>query len=225
MSVTVLNSEKIIHMLGYAPEAATEYMRRWLYHERREFVGNKKKDGQFRRSLQRRKLRGRPGTWPKNVSRIFKGYVKSHSNLNGMELHMGAGLNNPTKFTKGITAMERGFETRPTSKSYMPMPFYSNLMAAGYANKYGKLFREHRAANKWDIVPVGNGKILFFEKGGHEHPLFIGVRKARIKKTITFTDQWSRRIPQSLKRGERYLDTAMRNIDRADKKQWSITGE
>jgi hypothetical protein len=231
IDVKVFGTKEVERMINYAPVAATEYMRRWLFHESRTFVGNKKKDGSFRRELKNKtNIHGKK--WRPFVAKRFKGYVENKNTLN-MALHMGPNLSGNKKLRE---LMETGYTILPTNAKWLIIPNYKNLAKIGIKSKFMLKFNEMNKKSLFDIVKnENNGSISYFldpdgnndtknfrhDFGGQ---LFFGVRRTRIKKQFSFISSWNARVPTVLKRGERYLKSAMSRTQKQDAAQWQIPG-
>jgi hypothetical protein len=230
-------------MINYAPLAATEYMRRWLFHESRTFVGNKDEDGVFRKKLLRKKNK-RGGTWSKFVAGRFKGYVENKNTLN-MALHMGPNLSKhgriraaaskgPTSLGMGkiLEGMENPYSITPSTKKWLIIPNYENLKNFGVSRIMRSTFRNMYDGDKLEMIKNKSGtRLMFFLKdqnngigNAFNSQLFFGVRRTRIKKQFSFISSWNARVPTVLKRGERYLKSAMSRTQKQDAAQWQIPG-
>lgn len=215
MSIELKGKEEIDRMFKIAPEAFTRSMRRWLYKERKSFVGDKKSDGVFRKMLMRKQLKGRNGTWSPNVAKSFKGYLENSNNLN-MSLHMGVGFNHGNKFTQGLAKMETGFSSSPNTSKTMPIPIYKNLAAIGINNNYNKAFHRLFDSSSLEIVNV-KGRVMYFDdsQGGNKGSvLFVGAGKTKVRTQFRFTKAWENRLPSALKRAEKSIEKTIRAIER-----------
>jgi hypothetical protein len=239
IEVTVFGTEKVDKALRTAPIAATEYMRKWLFHESRTFVGNKKRDGTFRREL-RNKTNSRGKKWSPFVAKRFKGYVEKKDTLN-MALHMGPNLSGNKKLRlapkKNLTRlgvgrvleqMENPYTIAPSRGKWLIIPNKNNLAKIGIRKGFMYRFEELYNKGFLTMVPGESGGVVSYfldEDGINKNKklrnplgaqLFFGVRRTRVKKQFSFVNSWNARVPSALKRGERYLGSAMNKAKNLD---------
>ena len=202
-------------MLTEAPERFRRTLLKWLLQERDSFVGNKKKDGVFRRKLMRRtSSRGWP--WEARVARVFRGEVENDRQINDMRLHMGAGLKGERPFVRGLRTIAYGGTI--TSPVFMPIPIYGHLKSKAAAYRQ---FRQMNEADQLVAIRTG-GKVLWVDKEKieqgadvHQAALFVGVKRIDIKPHFNFDQDWANRVPQVVNRGQKALDRATKRAERS----------
>jgi len=236
----IYGEKEVRHMLAIAPKAFVRTIRHWMYSERKKFVGNKKRKGLFRRQLSSMR-RGqnaaspfrRPGKWPDKVINAIKGYVYGTRTLSTMELKMGIGLGEPSKFIQGLAMMDINYKgsREITSDSAMTLPVYENLRRRGINVKYASKLRPRNQAfaaakDKTEMFSrrMPDGTVLYFDaadryktgarKGELKKSalLFVGKRKVKIKPLFNFKGQWEDGIPAVVQRGQALIDRTVRAL-------------
>jgi hypothetical protein len=207
----VLGDYLLRRNLAMASERYRWNLRDWLKSERRSFVGDKERDGVFRKKLERKtNLKG--NGWSKSITRQFKGFISSDQKIDGMKLTMG--ILGRHSIHRGLALLEDG-GTINTSKK-MIVPIYSNI-----TNKKGahRKFLDMSLRNQLVMKMSKTGKQLYFRKNsigsfGTRDLLFIGVNKINVSKQYSFFGDWNNRIPKVIERGQRKVDTTTKQIER-----------
>lgn len=230
------NEKEVRQLLAGAPGAFRNAFRILLYQERKRYIGNKKKDGKFRKQLLRKRLNGRgpfgrKGTWPKNVAKAFKGYVFNKKTLDNMTLRMGAGLNNPSKFMLGLRKMDEAYKGSRsiTSSKQMPIPLYRNIKKV-YSGDASTVFKNLSKAGKLQPVNIGNRTFWFHKdlkyktrgKGDRSKRgkfkksalMFIGAREVKIKPQFNFEGMLEAEKPKIVNRARRAVKQTVRRLNR-----------
>lgn len=230
----ILGEKEVQQLFAMAPKTFSAAMRRWMYRERRSFVGNKKKDGVIRRDLQRKPHRYEQRNWKPYVADAFTGVLENKNSLANMTLRMGV-ISNRLEKMPYLQALAEGATIRPKNAQWLIVPHYGNLASAGLFGRYGgrgkrtyaKLFGE--MFNKSNIHGViHGGKLLVYgdfpTSGGshnarhshllHHKLLFIGLKKVSIKKRIKFYERFNSRIPSITKRANNAIKQTIRGIER-----------
>lgn len=211
-TVVVFGENKVKRLMALAPEYYYKAVRSWLIAERKEFVGGK--SGSFSRSLIRKRRSGRPGYWDARTRYPFKGYLKNDTQLQGMHMEMGIGLEHPTPFTEGLAKMQTGYTTSPGS--WMILPIYENLKNVGITKGQHKKFKEMMDENRLTIISK-RGRLYFFDnflagKKGNGQLLWVGARSITVPKQLEFYETWEKQIPDVLKRGQNVIDDCTINL-------------
>ena len=197
---SVTGDKLVTDMINRAPKLYQNAILGWLLKERNSFVGDKRKDGAFRKKLLRKKtLTGK--TWEPKVVRIFKGWINGGHKI-GMTLEMGFPTTRKRKIHKIMESLTKRHTI--TSSKYMPIPVYKNIPGQGSASK---LFHRKARAEEFTMIFKG-GKILYFDKVGSKELLFVGTKKVKVKKKFDFQKDWNRRIPAVMRRYEKAINRA-----------------
>lgn len=215
-----INGEKqVSFMLGYAGKRIMSSLRGWMRRERARFVGVKRRNklGTFTRSVARRKLRGRSGTYSKRVVRAFGGVVTG-SRTGNNELRMGL-LGRVTGFRKGIEDLQTGYTRR--SSRFMPIPVVDNLEKIGVTKNYSQTLHSMIASD--EIVTIRTGGVLLFvsqeliDSGSnvHEATVYIGTKRTRVKRVnFGMVEKWAKAQAGVTKRGRNAVDRVIRGINK-----------
>lgn len=224
INTTLTGDVGVRAMFAVAPEQYRRSLLHWMIIERRRFVGDKKRDGSFRKSILNKKLAGRSGNWPLNIARGFKGYITGERDLSTMKMEMGYGIHKATPFKEGIAQME---ETHTVSMKddFLIVPIWENIK-----QRYGTVENQHKKflsllqgseadANFGLEMIRKRGMMFFFDKrsaygGGESKLLWIGVRQARVKKQLNFYGSWGRIVPSALNRGQDFIDRTTERLAR-----------
>jgi hypothetical protein len=230
----IIDFTEVQNMFRSTPEIFLTEMRKFLYRERRSFVGNRQKPGSFRKSLygQMHHYYGRP--WKPYVADAFTGTVSADSS--GMTLIMGVKQNRLEKMPY-LKALAEGATITPKNAKYLLIPHYENLRAVGLfgrlggsgKNTYANQFRKWADAGYIDgPVPDAGGKLLFFgdfgnQKGSHygrhlmtlnRKLLFTGVKRVQIKKRFDFVGKFKSRQSGMLNRANTAVKRAILAVER-----------
>lgn len=196
----VTNADVVKKMINRAPEVYRKSILSWMLKERDSFVGSGKKDGVFRKKLLRKKtLAG--SYWQLKVVRTFKGWLVDSEKMS-MALEMGF----PTTKNRKIHAVLESLTKDHTisSSKYMPVPVYKNLKDVKTVSKY---FKRKTDLGELNIVRDAN-TLLYFDKKGSKELLFIGTKSIRVKKQFDFRADFSKRMPNIIKRYGEMIDKA-----------------
>lgn len=233
-NLTVYGSKELHQMLLTAPKAILNGAEHWMWKERKLFVGNKGSTGTFRRSLKRKKKKYSSGTWSGAIGQAFTGSVKNRGNSRGMYLEMGV-IDKWRKRIPYVDILAKGGTVRPKSGKWMLIPNYKNLRDSGVRGRIGSSSGSKMNWTRWRkqnqgslMAPfVHNGKLYIFAKGTsgspdskyrrmglfNKRPLFIGVKKATIKKQFDFVKAFDRRIPGMVKRFDKRINKVIDKLN------------
>jgi hypothetical protein len=196
-------------MFAIAPESYRRGLLGWLIRERGLFVGDKKHDGSFTRSMLRKKVSGASGaTWDRRIAKTFKGYIDNEMSLAGMSLKMGVNLRNPKPFAQSIAKMEEGY-TESTTKP-MIVPILDNQQLRRPRKLMLREFKELRARNMVYTVERA-GRLYYIDRDTRE-ALFVAVKSIKVPKQFDFIKSWAFRIPAALVRGQKAVDKQTEKI-------------
>ena len=212
IKTTLTGGQYIKSMFQLAPEKFLQATRGWLFSEKKKFIGDEKTDGSFRRSVMNKKRSGRSGTWPKNVAKLFKGYVTGTNNIGTLKLTMGIAMNNPSVFTQAIAGMQDGYSV--SSPNFMIQPIWKNLEQKGIFKKQHAAFKEMLAAGELEIINA-RGRLMIFEKYGRGTLLWRGVKNITVPKKIDFYEKWNNTIPAVTNRGQVAVDNVVKKMAQA----------
>lgn len=223
-SRVIWGDNEVQQLFSMAPKTFANAMAKWMWRERRSFVGTRKHHGAFRRSLLKKPKKYGEGTWGEGVPRSFTGKVFGSEKLENMTLIMGV---EPEWLKKMpyVEALGEGATIVPRTKKWLMIPHYKNLKGFGKVGGHGKrtysdLMQELQA--HLDQPFLYHGKLLVFgdtpkgEQYGHLHRklLFVGVKQAKIKQQFNFEGRFNRRIPGMIKRANNMVKRTVRGIDR-----------
>jgi hypothetical protein len=230
----ILDLTDVQKMFSASPQIFLTEMRKFLYRERRSFVGNKEKAGSFRKNIYNQKHHYFERPWKPYVAEAFTGKVSQDSS--GMTLQMGVKRNRLEKMPY-LQALAEGATIRPKNANYLLIPVYKNLLSIGLfgrlggsgKNTYAKKFREWADAGYIDgPVPDIGGKMLFFGDFGNQRGthygrhltnlnrklLFVGVKRVDIRKRFDFVGSFESRQTGIEKRANTAVNRAIRAIER-----------
>lgn len=232
--------KKTEQLVATWPKAFQITLRRWMYAERRKYVGNKTKEGKFRRQLMRlRKGAGAPslfrraGNWARNVIRGFKGFFRQFGQSLNMTMTMGRkGTNN---FMRGLQMMDISYSgsRNISSSNYMTLPVYANLRKRGINPSE---FYKSKSSPKNQAYSIMRGNNIFARKVGdtiywfdedlkyksgkrkgqpkRSALVFIGKKMIKIKPKFDFVRQWEGRKSQIIKDGEGRINRTVRALNK-----------
>jgi len=224
----VHGDKEVLRALGLAPRLFLRYLRAWLKDERARFVGGPDSKGRkrkgYRAILSNKRRRRRSGTWPTQVTHLFKGYVPDHpTRIGDLFMRAGAGLRHPNRMTRALELLASG-GTISSSKS-MIIPMYKNLAAIGIGRGYFKAFRRLISQDRLVGIRKG-GKVLYFDETQRTKTgrlsraglMYMGLRGVRVRAQLTgrydFLARWNRMQPTMINRGQRVVDRAVEAVDR-----------
>ena len=223
-SRVIIGDDEVQQLFKMAPRTFANSMAKWMWRERRSFVGTKKHHGAFRRSLLRKPKKYGDGTWSEGIPRAFTGKVFGPKRIENMTLVMGV----EEKWLKKmpyVEALGKGATIVPKSKKWLMIPHYQNLKGFGRVGGHGKrtysdLMQELQA--HLDQPFLFHGKLLVFgdtpkgEERGHLHRklLFVGVKQAKIKRQFNFEGHFNRRVPGMIKRANNAVKRTVRDMNR-----------
>lgn len=239
--IVILGDKEIQQKLAMAPKAFSRNFRRQFYHEGNKFVGNKKKDGSFRKELQNQAHRYETRAWKPYVAEAFTREVVGDSLARGMYLRMGVKPNRLEKMPF-LMALAEGATITPKNANWLIIPNYENMRSVGLWGRLGghgkmtfaRKFREWADSGNIDAVSGNNGKMYFygyfperwgFGKGSgshfsrhmgmlHHKLLFTGVKRAVIKKRFDFIGRFNARQSGIVKRANNMVNRTIRAIER-----------
>jgi hypothetical protein len=235
--IVILGQNRVQILFAMAPKIFSRTMTHWMWRERKLFLGNKKYDGSFRRSLNRKQRKYGDGEWSSAIGKAFTGEINHPENLNGMQLRMGIS----DRWQRKIPYAEflgTGGTITPKNKKWLMIPNYKNLRSIGLFGRVGGTGMG-TTKNNWSRVinmlynssrinPIAyHGKLLYFgnthgEKGTHQKRhlahlhdklLFTGVKRTKVKKQFDFIRSFERRIPGATKRAETMINRTVKKID------------
>lgn len=224
--VTVFGEREVSRLFEMAPKVFADTMSHWLWRERRNFVGNKKKQGAFRRHLGKKTRRDTGKPWSVGVRNAFSGFVNHPKVIQGMTLKMGVN----EKWLKRMPYLEllgTGGTLTPKRSSWMIVPNYKNLRTVAEYRKYGghgkntfgKLFRKLYEGSDLHYL-LFHGKMLYFgdfEGRSHAHLndklLFTGIKSAQIKRQFDFQRSFIRRRNGMVKRANNMVNRTVRSLN------------
>lgn len=229
IGVTVLGDREIQRKLAMAPVAMSDALEHWMWAERKSFVGNKQVAGSFRRQLENKQRSTRSGPWSGGVTKAFAGRLE-RGGMNPLDKKLVLGVSDgKLKKMPFLETLTKSHTVVPTSKRWLLIPFYKNLTTAGrygswnfgVTKKHWGHFRDERRDSLRFVIY--HGKLLVFD--GREPPvqgtgkrnrklLFVGVKQARIKKKFDFIRSAERRGVGMDKRAHKFIDRAVRNIEK-----------
>jgi hypothetical protein len=208
---TVTNDKAIKFLFRNSPEQFRKSLIRWLIKERGQFVGDKKRDGSFTRTLLNKKTADGRSSWSRNVAKSFKGYIDGQQRIETLNLRMGLNLSGKSAFAQNLGRMETGY--KQTGFDLMIIPNYENLPFRRPRKLAMAEFKAMYNAHKFDIINKG-GRVYFFEREGYGRLLFWGTQTINVPQQFKFYDAWQRRVPGALQRGQKTIDEAVANLNR-----------
>lgn len=236
ITVEVKGDKAVEQLFLMAPKVYTDSIAHWFWRERKLFVGNKSRKGAFAKSLERKEHKTYGGLWRRGgIGQAFTGGINHPHIMNNMTLNMGV-TDEWRKRMPYIDILSTGGTVRPVSKQWMLIPFYKNLRSIGLLGRIGNNARDKKNWTKWrreqrghfDIF-IYHGKLLVFgdypsseATGSHEARhmgrlnrklLFVGVKRATIKKRFDFEKSFKRRVPTMIGRGEKIILTTTSKLD------------
>lgn len=244
VSVELLGSDKVQKMFYAAPKVFARAMTHFLWRERKNFVGNKRHSGAFRRTLERKKRKYRDGTWSKAMGRGFTGTIDHPESTGNMTLKMGISQKWQERIPY-LSELSKGYTVTPKNRQWLIIPMYKNLLSVGLFGRiggtgmgktkrtWGRLMAAMNAGGKLDQPFVHHGKLLFFgdvpDKGGtherrhlhglHRKLLFVGVKRTTIKQQFDFYRAFERRVPGLKIRVEKTIYRVTQNLEKG--KMWA----
>lgn len=241
ISFVVQGESRLKGAFNIAPKIMTNEMAHFMAREGKNFIGNKTHQGSFRRSLRNKTKRDGTGKkWGPGIPYAFTRNVSGYDNIDNMTLKMGI---NDKKLPKMpfIPFLATGGTVFPKNSSWMMIPVIKNLKSVGL---FGRIGTSAVAKNNWTkwrknnqhILGQGfvfHGKYLIFgdspDKGGshkarHTHMLnrkllFVGVKRASIKKRFDFERSFISRSKNMQARGEKFVDRAIQKMSTG--KMWA----
>lgn len=230
----IIDFSEVQNMYNASPKSFITEMRKFLYRVRRSFVGNRDKDGSFRRSIRGQAHHYFDRPWKPYVAEAFTGSVST--NPSGMALRMGVKQSRLEKMPF-LKALAEGATITPKSAKYLIIPHYKNLLSVGLLgrlggrgkNTYAKQFREWADNGYIDgPIPDTGGKMLFFgdfgnQKGSHRGRhlmnlnrklLFTGVKRVQIKKRFDFVGKFEAQQSGIVKRANNAVNRVIRAMER-----------
>jgi len=233
ISLTVFNEEGFANIFKLAPAYMTNEMAHFMAREGKNFIGTKKHQGSFRRSLRsKKKLDGSGKNWGPGIPYAFTRNLAGYNRIDDMTLRMGL---NDKKLPKMpfIPMLGTGGSVAPKDKQWMMVPFLKNLRAVGL---FGRMGTSSVAKNNWTKWRAANqakmqafffhGKYLIFgdmpdssgsHKTRHEHMLnrkllFVGIKRANIRKRFDFEKSFTSRAVGMAARGQKFVDRAVNRM-------------
>ena len=196
-----VDTKQVLELMDKAPGRFAKVVRKWLMNEGAGFTGSRKKTGSFRRSLSRKKHKGREGTWDDSIGRMFKFYVTPRTIWKDFtSMQMTAGIMGEGKTKEGIKLLQTGGSI--SSPKYMPVPVWSNLTAAGITKDAPGTFKRWAAAGKLEYIIKG-GRVYWFY---NDKLVFRGVKRITVKKQFDFFGAWAKRKTAAVLRGQKRVE-------------------
>ena len=218
------DAKKLEKLYAYAPKAFLKTIRVWMREERTRYIGNRKKDGKFRKKLSRKSRSGRTGKWPDTVVKSFQGFLIQPNKLDGMTMRAGFGLKSPSKFALGLRMMDQGYSGSRAIRSgkNMTVPVYRNLKKV-YS---GPLSRAYQAMQSYlDPVKI-NGRVYWFDRrkaykkrrGDSKYKrdalMFVGRKQIDIQPQFNFEGYLEGERPRMTRRAIRELKRTIYRLNR-----------
>lgn len=230
--------EDVLEMFRGYPKAFTLGMRKFLFREKRAFIGNKKGvKGTFRRSLANKKRKYRkPGTnWNSGLGAVFTGNMSNREQLDNMTMHMGVDERNWKKIPL-LQLLSKGGTVRAKNK-WLMLPMYKNLDSIGLLGRYGSGSNAKRNWTKWRKDNshylqsfYSRGRFLVFGdmdtahmRGSHRNRhlgklnrklLFVGVPSVSIKQQFDFIKSANKRFANIGARADKAVDRIVTAIEK-----------
>jgi hypothetical protein len=242
--VELIGSDRVQQMFTAAPRVFSRTLTHFLWRERKNFVGNKRHSGSFRRTLERKKRKYREGTWSKAMGKGFTGSIDHPEGTGNMTLKMGISPKWQDRVPY-LSELSRGYTVTPKNRQWLIIPMYRNLLSVGLFGRIGgtgmgktkrtwsKFMAAMSSAGKLDQPFMYHGKLLFFgdvpDKGGshekrrlhglHRKLLFVGVKRATVKQQFDFYKAFERRVPGVKNRIEKLIARTTMNLEKG--KMWA----
>lgn len=208
---SVSGLEEVRKAVSQAPEKFRSAILSMLTKERDSFVGNKNKNGLFRRSVIRKKT-SRGERFPEKLAKHFKGWVDTKNNSLDMNLEMGLLYRNTnSSIKKAMTIMTTGGEIK--NSKYMPIANKKNPEIIGTpTSKIYYLFKSLIKSNKLVWLKRRNKNYWMNKETGKV--MFFASKNVKIKQKFQLENEWEKRVPRLIEKYKTTIDKVVNRINK-----------
>lgn len=208
----VTGTEELSKTFNRAPEKYRRAIFAWLLRESASFVGNSKRDGRFRKKLMSKNKSG-GGKWSRKIIKLFKGEVTGTEKISGMKLTMGLIYHNKKLIHEIVENMSIDQTMSPKKGKFLILPINKNLRNLPNNKKALGIF-SRKIRDKSLTMIKDEKNLLYFDKKSNKQLLFIGIKKANIKRQYDIEGDWGKVLPSAYNRFMKTIDRTTQKLNK-----------